>query len=556
MTNLKKIMALLLAVCMLVTVLAACGNGAGEETKPQGDAQHGGTKTEAPETPNEESTGEKVVTMGSTAPWEALHPLASNRDQHVAFLYPIYESWVTLTNEGEIIPRLFESWEQDAENPRILYCKLNQKATWSDGTPITAHDIVFTMELGSDPDLPITTRQVVTNFVGTDDTGMRIEGEEFGVTAVDDYTVKLHYKDMVAPTVLNELYCLRYTFTLPKHILGEIPVESVLTDPFWENPVTSGAFTIDGIISGERIEYVARDDYYLGRPQMDRLIIRVVTADNMLSAYLAGEIDCTTYGSAMSLADYEMVKEEGKLSTFEAPGFGNNHVLINNQTMDQNARLAMDCAIDKQTIIDGVLYGYARPAISAIVPENPYRNTNVSGNPFDVELAKEYLSKSNYDTSRPVRLLVASTSAVGQQMSVLVQQNLAAIGLNVSIETYDSTTVSSMLFAGDYDIALMQSASNPFEPSESKFYFQELNRGWLNMPDMNWEDLYNKAAVDSTLEKRKVYYDELQERLVAEVPMIFLYHPDVLFVYSDKISGMDFASFSLKSWRYEEWEVK
>lgn len=543
-----KLIAAMLAGAMLLT---ACGGS----DVPVENTVAG--NTQAAESSAPENEGEKVVTLAATAPWEALHPLSSNRDQHVAFMYPIYESWVTLTNEGEVIPRLFDSWEQDEEDPRILTCHINEKATWSDGEPITAEDIVFTMELQSDPNLPIeTTRNIPACFIGTDSVGVRIEGEEFGVKALDEYTVQFHYKDTVAATVLNELYALRYTFVLPKHKLGNIPVESVLTDPFWENPVTSGAFTIDSIISGERIEYVARDDYYLGRPQMDRLILRVITPDNLLSAFLAGEVDGTTYGSQMSFADYELAKENENLQSYEAPGFGNNHVLINNQTMDQNARLAMDCAIDKQTIINDVVYGYARPAISAIVPENPYRNKNVKGNPYDVNLAKEYMEKSSYDTNRPVRLIVASTNNVGQQMAVLIQQQLQEIGLNVSIETYDTTTISSMLFSGDYDISLMSSASNPFEPSESRFYFQELSNGWLNMPDKNWEELYDRAAQGATLEERKPYYDELQERLVAEVPMIFLYHADVLFINSNKISGMDYASFSLKSWRYEEWEVK
>lgn len=549
MKTLKRLLALSMALCLMATAFVGCGGTNDANTPASGSTSASGASVD--------NGGEKVVTLANVAAWEALHPLSSNRDNHVAFLYPIYESWVTLTNEGEIIPRLFESWEQSEEDPRILTCHLNQNATWSDGEPITAHDIVFTMELASNPDLPVgNSRQVVVNFVGTDATGIRVEGEELGVTALDDYTVQFHYKDTVAPTVLNELYCLRYTFTLPEHCLADIPVESVLTDPFWENPVTSGAFTIDGIISGERIEYVARDDYYLGRPQMDRLVIRVITADNLLSAFLAGEIDGTVYGSQMSYGDYLLAKEESSLETFEAPGFSNAHLLLNNQTLDQNIRLAMDCAIDKETIINDVLYSYARQAISAIVPENPYRDENVQGNPYDVELAKEYLAKSDYDTSRPIRLILASTNTLGQQIAVLVQQNLAEIGLTVNIETYDTTSVSSMLFDGDFDMGLMSSASCPFEPSESRFYFGKGNTGWLNMPDSNWTDLYDKAAEGSTLEERKPYYDELQERLVAEVPMIFLYHPDVLFVNSQKISGMDYASFSLKSWRYEEWTVQ
>ena len=524
----KRLLSLLLAVVLCMSMAAMVGSAFADE--------------------------EKVVTVANSGAWESLNPLSSNRDAHVAWMYPIYESWFTVTNTGEILPRLMESWEQDEENPRILICHINPAATWSDGELITAEDIIFTLDLASDPDLPLTQRYVTPSLVGTDTAGVLEDGAEKGWKQIDDYTFSLTFKDTVPSTVLAEVYQMRYTYTLPKHCLADIPVESVLTDSYWENPVTSGAFTVAGIISGERIEYVARDDYYLGRPQMDRLVMRVITADNMLSAYMAGEIDTTVYGSQLSYGDYDLAKSISGLVTTEAEGFANAHILINNQTMDQKVRLAMDCAINKQSIIDDCLYGYARPAISAIVPENPYRNENVTGNPYDVELAKSYMAESSYDTSRPVTLLVASSSTLNQQIAVLVQQYLAEIGLNVEIETYDGTTISAKLFAGEYDLAIMGSASNPFEPSESRFYFQKLNSGWLNMPDDSWEQIYD-AAVEGNFEQRKAGYDILQEKLVEEVPMIFLYHADVLFVSSERISGMDYASFSLKSWRYEEWNV-
>lgn len=524
----KKALSLVLAAVLCLSVLAFSGNASAD--------------------------AEKVVTLANTSAWEALHPLSSNRDAHVCWMYPIYESWFTVTNDGEILPRLMDSYEQDENNSRTLIFHINPAATWSDGEPITAEDIIFTLDLASHPDLPSPQRCVTPALAGTNTSGVLEEGTEKGWKLIDDHTVSLTFKDIIPATPLAMIYQMRYTYTLPKHCLESIPVESVLTDSFWENPVTSGAFTIDGIISGERIEYVARDDYYLGRPQMDRLVIRVITADNILSAYMAGEIDTTTYGSVMSYGDYELAKSVPGLVTTEAPGFANAHVLINNQTMDQNVRLAMDCAINKQSIIDDCLYGYARPAISAIVPENPYRNQNVVGNPYDVELAKSYMADSSYDTSRSVSLIVSSSSTLNQQIAVLIQQNLAQIGLNVSIETYDGTTVSAKLFAGEYDLAIMGSASNPFEPSESRFYFQKLSTGWLNMPDDRWTDVYD-AAANGDFEERKAVFDKLQEMLVEEVPMIFLYHADVLFVSSERISGMDYASFSLKNWRYEEWKV-
>lgn len=553
----KKKTAKLIALMLAATLLAGCSNGNNDSSSSnQGQTTTVENNAEgATDTPSADSGEEKIVTLSNIAAWESLNPFTSNRDQHVVFMYPMYESWVTITSEGEILPRLFESWEQ-SEDGAVLTCKLREDATWSDGEPITAEDVAWTYQTWADPKIGLDTPRSTSYFVGTDDMGNLIEGEEFGIKALDDYTVELTYKEEQKSTVLNELYSLRYTFVLPKHCLEDVAPESLLTDPFWENPVTSGAFTLSSIISGERMEYVARDDYYLGRPQMDRLIIRVIPADNILSAMLAGEVDGTVYGSQMSYSDYELAKENASLQTYEAAGFGNNHILLNNEKLDQNARLAIDHAINKESIINDVLFGYARPAISGIVPENPYRNEAVTGNPYDLDQAREYLEQSDYDTNVPLTIILNSANSVGQSIAVLVQQQLAQIGLTVNIETYDNATVSSKLFAGEFDLGIMSSASNPFEPSESRFYFQLSPNGWNRITDETWLELYDDSQAGLSVEERKPYYDELQERLVAEVPMIFLYHADVLFVNSDRISGMDYEEFSLKNWRYEEWQVK
>lgn len=554
----RKALAKTVAALVAATMLAGCGNqNSSSSASSAGTTAAGVTQTTVQEEASAQTDGgeEKIVTLANTAAWESMNPFSTNRDTHVAFFYPIYESWVTISSQGEVLPRLFESWEQ-SEDGSVLTCKLRQDAYWSDGVQITAHDIEWTYKTWADPNLGLTAARATQQFVGTDNLGNLIEGEEFGIKALDDFTVQLTYKPDFTSTILTEFYNIRYTFTLPKHCLEDIPVESLMTDPFWENPVTSGAFTLNSIISGERMEYVARDDYYLGRPQMDRLIIRVIPANNILSAMLAGEVDGTVYGSLLSYSDYELAKADANLDTYEAEGFGNTHILLNNEKLDTNARLAIDHAINKESIINDVLYGYARPAISAIVPENPYRNENVTGNPYDPEKAKEYLAQSNLDTSRPLTFIMSSANTLGQSIAVLVQQQLQEIGLTVSIETYDAATISSKLYDGEFDMGLMSSASCPFEPSESKFYFQTVPNGWNRITDESWLDIYARGMDGLTVEERKPAYDELQERLIAEVPMIFLYHPDVLFVDSKKISGMKYENFSLKGWRYEEWIVE
>lgn len=117
-------------------------------------------------------------------------------------------------------------------------------------------------------------------------------------------------------------------------------------------------------------------------------------------------------------------------------------------------------------------------------------------------------------------------------------------------------TCSSKFFAGEYDIALMSSASNPFEPSESGFYFSVVPNGWNRITDKSWNELYKTSGSVLDQEERKVYYDELQKRLVDEVPMVFLYHPDILFVNSKRISNIPYEDFALRAWSYWTWDVE
>ena len=109
--------------------------------------------------------------------------------------------------------------------------------------------------------------------------------------------------------------------------------------------------------------------------------------------------------------------------------------------------------------------------------------------------------------------------------------------------------------AGDYDFAIMGSASAPFEPSESSGYFNVAPNGWTHMTDGSWTELYNEGLKGLTFDERKEAYYELQRRLVAEVPMAFLYHRDQLFASSQRLVDVPFEDFSIKAWKYWEWKV-
>lgn len=554
----KKKFMKLTALCIAVMMgLTACGQAA--ETSPAAESVSAteGAAAESVENQAEQSAavqtadGEKVITLAATASWMALCPLTwVTKDAQIAFSYPVFDTLVNVNADGEITPRLLQSWEQSEDGLTIIG-KLNPDAKWHDGEKVTANDIVFTYTMLSNPE--VEAERTCKLITGTDDSGTITEADAFGVKAIDDETVEFTLKQPT--TLLNFFYTFRFALVIPEHCLKDIPAANLTSDTFWENPVGSGPFKFDSYISGERMEYTAFDEYYLGRPNFDRLIIRVIPANNILSAMMSGEVDSTVYGSLMSYNDYELAKQEDSLNTVEIPGFQNDHLFMDNEKYDATFRVAVDHAIDKQAIIDNLLHGYGQVAISAIYPDNPYRLEGIEGNAYDPELAKEMLEQTTWDKDRELVCLVQADQELRCNVAVMLQQMLAEVGINITIETGDMATISSRLLAGDYDFAIMGSASAPFEPSESSGYFNVIPNGWVHTSDSSWSELYAQGLLGASFEERCETYYELQRRLVAEVPMAFLYHKDQLFASSKRLTDVPYEDFSIKAWKYWEWKV-
>lgn len=543
----------LLAAALAAMMLAGCGGGEAVSTTEGGG---GVVETAAEAVPESEAAGtEKVVTMATVQAWNGMSPLSHTNSSQQIFMSPMYNCLFQINAKGEVENQLGISAEQN-EDGTVVTVKLNPDARWHDGEKVTADDVVFTYRIMSNPDIGLSSGRYTYLFTGTDESGYWNDPEELGVKAIDEETVEFTLKPEMVTSLENLCYRgIGNNMIFPEHCLKDVPAETFVTDSFWDNPVGCGAFKLDNVISGERMEYVANEDYYLGAPDFDRLIIRVIPSANMLSALISGEIDMTALGSELPYTDFEMASQDPNLYTLDMDGFANEHILINNEKLEQNVRKAIDCAIDKEMIVNDVLSGAGRVAISAIVPENPYRLEGIEGNAYDPERAKELLAEAGWD-GRTLNMMVKSDNMMNQNAAALIQQQLAAVGITIEIETLDFATMTSRMAAGEYDLAIAQSASNPFEPSESRFYFQLVPVGWLRMTDSSWLDLYDAGNNGRTIEERKPYYEELQRRLVDEVPMIFLYHRNAQYYCNKRVTNVTFEDFPFINYKFYEWKVE
>ena len=560
----SKMTALALAAVM---VLSACSAPAApqEGTQPAAaattqaaqESQTGGETTAAADTETPAAGGPVTITMAMTAPWDTFIPFNTTNGNTDAVLELMYDKLIVVKANGEHEPRLADTWEQDSETGKILTFKLNQNAKWHDGEPVTADDVVFTCELMANEAITHPRRSKVAFFTGTDDGGVRIQDEEFGVEALDEHTVQFTLKN---PSPIS--YMLSQTFrdfyVLPKHLLADIPTESIMSDEFWQHPVGSGPCIYESSVSGERIEFEANKDYYLGAPEFDRFVVRIVPASNLLSGLMSGEIDITA-GAGLGnilMNDWDMAKQQANLTTESVKSLGYQYLSINVNNIPKEVRQAVNMAVNRDAIVNNLMRGEGEAAAGPLRQNHPYFNEELLPIPYDVDKAAQMVKDSGFDTGKTYVLRVSQGNEVREKTAPLIQQDLAKIGLNVEIVTTDHPTHLAECRKGEYDFALIGSGGSP-DPAESVV---NVRPGHVNNFSQNADpSLYEKGMVEGfqvfTYEERLPIYKEYQMMLRDQVPFSWLYFQNDLVAYNNRISNVHFEDYSLLNRMVWQWKI-
>ncbi len=478
----------------------------------------------------DEAAGEITVTLGQSTLWETLNWMATTSTPTDYVQEEIFDMLFITNTDGTFDPRLADSWEVDGKDV-IFY--LNENALWHDGEPVTAEDVVYTFQLLSSSETTWLRQSTAAYFEGTDDDGVELSEDSIAAEALDEHTVKLTLKQEADPTRILSGY-LRDVKILPKHLLAEIPDAEVADADFWSQPVGSGPFRFDGQIDGERIEYVANDDYYLGRPKFDRLVIRFMDSSTLAAALLNGEVDITT---DVSMSDLETLQAADNIQIDTITSYQYQDLCINleDPSFTLNVRRAINAAINKQALVDQLYKGYGEAAKSILPSTHPYYDENITEDTYDPEYAKELLEEEGWDTSRVLELTVPQGNQARERSAILIQQDLQAVGIQTQILSLDFATALQNMRDNEYDLLLMGSAGKVDPEDGGVSYFSHTT-------DEKFEELWDKQTAGLNFEERKPYLDEYQEYYVEQVPLVVLYFPDRICYYNTRLSNIPVQS--------------
>jgi len=434
--------------------------------------------------------------------------------------------------------------------------KLRPDAKWHDGTPFTAADVVFTLDVILDP------KVVVRSRSGHDHVA--------SYEAVDDHTVRITLKDSFAPYMVS----WQKTSIIPRHVLQGTDIN---TAPFNTAPVGTGPFRLKERVAGSHIAFEPNADYHGGAPKLASLVQKYVPDQQTLYAqFQTGEVDIFDLQGIPPLL-YQKAQELPNCSILLSASPFVEFIYFNcgkPQFADKRVRKALYMAVDKKGWIDAVYYGVPIPTLSYLPPNHWAYNQNLVDPGFDPEKAAALLDEAGWTVGGDgvrqkdgVRLAFTMSTTAGnksrEQAQQLVQQNFKRIGVEMTIKNMPASVVW-----GDYTV---------------KSEFDTLMVGWdaLLYPDPDYGDRiistaipakggsgsnyvqYQNAEIDelsargvTTVDQaaRKAIYDRIQEILLDEVPFAPIFAYQTIVGVLDRIQNYRPNPYtSINSWNTVEW---
>nr|WP_321458544.1 ABC transporter substrate-binding protein [uncultured Cohaesibacter sp.] len=461
-----------------------------------------------------------VLSIGRREDSSTFDPI--NTAQNIDFwvFMNVYDVLVRVDKSGsKLVPGLAESW--DISDDGLTYTLHLRDAKFSDGSPITSEDAKFSLERIRDDELSLwsDTYKIITN-----------------IETPDAKTVVITLSGQSAPFLS--------TLAMPgTSIISKAGFEKMGQEAYAENPVASGAFTVKEWLRGDRVILEKNPEFWQAdKVSLDGVEWISMPDDNTrMMAVQAGELDAAIYVPFSRVTE---LKKDPNLTLHIEPSTREDHLLMNHEhaPLDNvHVRAAIDYAIDKQSIVDAVTFGQGTVANSYIPKGALYHSDDNGARPYDVEKAKAELKEAGVDNIS-LDYLVSAGNEVEEQTAVLIQQQLAAVGITVNLIKMDASQTWDMLVDGDYDLSMNYWTNDILDPDQKTTFVvgHDVN--------MNYMTRYNNEKVkqlvaDARLvldpKKREEMYFEIQKLAKADAHWIDLYYSPFINVSAKYVKNFD-----------------
>lgn len=433
----------------------------------------------------------------------------------------IYGGLVKVDVDFNVSPDLAERWEI-SDDKRTYTFHLRPNVKWHDGEPFTSADVKWSVENFNSQLQPYGRS-----------TFKYIESIE----TPDELTVIFNLTQPFSPFLVSME--MMTAAIAPQHVFDT--GEDLATHPANKAPVGTGPYKLQEWAAGDHITLVRNEDYYGERPQFDTVVFRIMPdAPSRLSAYDSGEVDAI-YLFAFPISEaLRYAEREDTDVTWTGQRGGAFEATFNTKeghvASDVQVRRAIVHAIDRQFMRENVNVGSAVEPyqVGPVSPLHRLYNSNLEDYEFNPDLAEQILDDAGYpraaDGTRFEIAVYTVTGNVGlMAMSEIIQQNLSVIGVEVNLFQLDRAALNETAYVADrFDIVLDSHGLGPDPAIGTQRFYDSRNIQTPPVPFTNnagysnpeVDALFDQSDAALSDEERKRIYDQIQELIWADVPVL------------------------------------
>jgi peptide/nickel transport system substrate-binding protein len=479
------------------------------------------------------------ITEGVIGTPRLINPLLAVSETDKALVNLTYSGLMRSTKEG-LVPDLAERYEVSEDLLQYRFY-IREDVTFHDGKPVTADDVIFTILSAQNPELKSPKR---SNWEG------------IGIEKINDKEIVFTLSQPYSPFLQNMTLGI-----LPKHLWGEIDINEFSLNTFNVNPIGTGPYKISkikkdsiGIPSIYTLE--AFENFALKEPLIENIHLKFAkNQDDLLEMYESGDVE-SVYGINPEVARGFQL-ESKRVETFPLPRvFG----LFLNQSQnpvlsDKNVRKALQLSTPKTEVVDEVLYGFGTIIESPV----PYHLLEESGKTLtqDIEAARGILTEAGWvmnengvlvledEEENKILNIVIQTSNIPElsQSAEITAAAWRELGAQVEVQTFTPSDLNSnVIRPRKFEVLLFGLVIGRDLDFYAFWHSSQRDDPGLNITS------YANIEVDGILEtiRETKDEDELKEQLqlfeaeiMNDVPAIFLYSPDFIYLVPEKLNGLN-----------------